>query len=124
MFRKVIIGATLSVALLGCEGADQSFEMDSSQTRNRGGEQEVYFDVRGNQPEPNLSKSAPAPGEAVENPTMQSFLAYRYNYGFALPAKEVAPTMSTRRSGYGQNPNGLKHLRIIFNPVLKKPRGI
>lgn len=35
--------------------------------------------------------SAP-PGEATENPTSQSFLAYLYTYGFALPSKAVAPT--------------------------------
>ena len=36
---------------------------------------------------------APAPSnQANENPTAQSFLAYRYNYGFQLPAKSVAAT--------------------------------
>lgn len=34
----------------------------------------------------------PAPGEAAGNPSAQSFLAYRYNYSFALPVKAVAPT--------------------------------
>lgn len=38
---------------------------------------------------------APAPPgqpQSSENPSAQSFLAYRYNYGFALPVKAVAST--------------------------------
>lgn len=39
------------------------------------------------------STSAPtATRQNTENPTSQSFLAYRYNYGFQLPAKSVAAT--------------------------------
>ncbi len=42
-----------------------------------------------------MKQAAPAPppnGNSVDNPTSQSFLAYRYNYGFSLPAKSVAAT--------------------------------
>ena len=40
-----------------------------------------------------VASPAPPPnGQANENPTSQSFLAYRYNYGFQLPAKSVAAT--------------------------------
>lgn len=36
---------------------------------------------------------APSPGQpAAENPTSQSYLAYRYTYGFSLPVKAVAAT--------------------------------
>lgn len=40
-------------------------------------------------------KASPAPrpqDQTSSNPTSQSFLAYRYNYGFELPSKTVAPT--------------------------------
>ncbi len=40
-------------------------------------------------------QAAPAPqqpGQATQNPTSQSYLAYRYNYGFSLPVKAVAAT--------------------------------
>lgn len=38
-------------------------------------------------------QSAPQqPAQANANPSAQSYLAYRYNYGFALPASAVAPT--------------------------------
>lgn len=37
------------------------------------------------------SASKPAP-QTSNNPTNQSYLAYRYNYGFELPAKSVAAT--------------------------------
>lgn len=36
---------------------------------------------------------APRPGgNPAKQPSVQSYLAYRYNYGFSLPAKAVAPT--------------------------------
>ena len=42
-----------------------------------------------------LTASTPVPPpnpESQDNPSSQSFLAYRYNYGFSLPAKSVAAT--------------------------------
>jgi len=40
-----------------------------------------------------VASPAPRPrGQANDNPSSQSFLAYRYNYGFRLPAKSVAGT--------------------------------
>lgn len=42
-----------------------------------------------------MRAASPAPpprGQNSQNPTAQSFLAYRYNYGFQLPAKSVAAT--------------------------------
>lgn len=40
-----------------------------------------------------VQKTSASPGsQNNENPTSQSFLAYRYNYGFQLPAKSVAAT--------------------------------
>lgn len=40
-----------------------------------------------------VASPAPPPrGQANNNPTSKSFLAYRYNYGFRLPAKSVAVT--------------------------------
>lgn len=38
------------------------------------------------------SKPAPPPADQTGNPTSQSFLAYRYNYAYALPANSVAAT--------------------------------
>jgi len=38
------------------------------------------------------SPAPPPQGKTSDNPTSQSFLAYRYNYGFQLPAKSVAAT--------------------------------
>lgn len=36
--------------------------------------------------------SAPPQGSSQDNPTAQSFLAYRYDYSFSLPVKSVAST--------------------------------
>ena len=38
------------------------------------------------------SPAPPPPNQTNDNPSSQSFLAYRYNYGFSLPAKSVAAT--------------------------------
>lgn len=41
------------------------------------------------------SQPAPPPTNTAENPTNQSFLAYRYNYSFSLPVKSVESTMQS-----------------------------
>ncbi len=45
---------------------------------------------------PSTRKANPAPADMDEAPdTIQKYLAYRYDYGFALPAKLVAPTVQS-----------------------------
>jgi len=41
------------------------------------------------------SPASPPRGHSNDNPTSQSFLAYRYSYGFRLPAKSVATTSNS-----------------------------
>ncbi|WP_409433337.1 DUF4349 domain-containing protein [Litorimonas sp. RW-G-Af-16] len=51
--------------------------------------------IMGSEADMEYMGDAPAPApQASENPSAQSFLAYRYGYGFALPAKAVSPTMN------------------------------
>ncbi len=42
--------------------------------------------------EPVPPPNSPRNPQSQDNPSSQSFLAYRYNYGFSLPAKSVAAT--------------------------------
>lgn len=89
---KRLIGALALISLAACDGGPayhESAEMAPNVAADFSVEQESarsgYMDK---------VAPAPPPGSAPdENPSSQSFLAYRYNYSFALPVKSVQPTM-------------------------------
>jgi hypothetical protein len=83
--KRALIGLS-ALAVIGCEGA-QNYET-------------AEYGAVAPSPEPVImadsfqeKRAAPArEPSSSNNPTAQSFLAYRYNYGFELPAKAVAGT--------------------------------
>jgi len=89
---KLSLMAIMSMALLAGCGDAGSGGIASEAEYN-----ESFADMAASPPPPAVSKQmasraqepAPQP-DAVGNPSFQSFLAYRYNYAFALPAKAVA----------------------------------
>jgi len=84
--KKILLISTL---LLTACGNQQSIVTDSASM-----EQSTIEMVQADMGT-SMKQAAPAPpltrGE-VQNSSSQSFLAYRYNYGFQLPAKSVAAT--------------------------------
>ncbi len=90
MQRNLIIVAMLALAACNEGGSGSSyndgFENQSAPMAVTESDMSGFMEMK---------QAAPAPppnGNAVDNPTSQSFLAYRYNYGFSLPAKSVAAT--------------------------------
>lgn len=91
MKNAVWVLATGAALLAGCSG-DKSYESsapapisDVAMERMEMGGAPMKVSADGAQP------TAP-PTETSSNPVSQSFLAYRYTYGFSLPAKAVAGT--------------------------------
>jgi len=81
----------ITLMTAGCNQLDGQFEVKDSMVGSAPvvvQEAQTYIDG-------SVERVAPAKARNVqnsENPTSQSFLAYRYNYGFQLPAKSVAVT--------------------------------
>jgi len=88
---KQLWGLTFAVALT-VTGCNQTGNYEGNESMHAPAPaMEIQADSMGGM----NAKAAPAPpppGQSVENPSSQSFLAYRYNYGFSLPAKNVAST--------------------------------
>lgn len=91
---KLVSGAALAALLSACgnettTGASDGYMADT--VYNESAEMMAP-------PAPTIAKQsasrpqAPLDVDAPGNPSAQSFLAYRYNYAFALPAKSVAAT--------------------------------
>jgi len=90
--KYLLVTVTSTALLAGCENTDQS-EIAYDQEYNES-------DMAMAPPAPTASKQmssrpqepAPQQPDATGNASIQSFLAYRYNYAFALPARSVAGT--------------------------------
>jgi hypothetical protein len=82
--KRALIGLA-ALAVIGCEGA-QNYEMAEYGAAPPPAPVAMADSFQ-------EKRTAPAPEpSSSNNPTAQSFLAYRYNYGFELPAKAVAGT--------------------------------
>ena len=84
--KRLILASTL--LLTACEGSQGLMEGSSAPMMAPPSPQIQRAESMDMAP----AKTASPSGQSTENPTSQSFLAYRYNYGFQLPAKSVAAT--------------------------------
>lgn len=94
--RKLTLPFVISLQALiiaGCNQTGGQFDLKESMDSTSAvvvQEAQTYMD---GSVERVVSSAPQSPrGQSTENPTSQSFLAYRYNYGFQLPAKSVAAT--------------------------------
>ena len=88
-YRPISILAALT--LVSCNQSSDQFEHKETMGRSAPvvtQEAQTYIDGSVEK----VASPTPPRGQNTENPTSQSFLAYRYNYGFQLPAQSVATT--------------------------------
>ncbi len=94
--KKAILVLGSAVLLTACE-SNERIIADSPYGAPAPMASQMEMDVAAGVAEQSYSKQAdtskPAPEPNSDNPSSQSFLAYRYNYTFALPAKAVKPAM-------------------------------
>ena len=96
MMKKLTLPLILSLTALTITGCNQTAgQFETKQSMDTASsvvvqEAQTYIDGSVER----VASSAPQSprGRNTDNPTSQSFLAYRYNYGFQLPAKSVAAT--------------------------------
>jgi len=87
--KKLII--PLALLLTACGGSNMMLEDNASPQVQRATSMDMAESDGFRQSK--VASPVPPPHEQnTDNPTSQSFLAYRYNYGFQLPAKSVAAT--------------------------------
>ncbi len=91
MMHKLILISLSVLAIAGCRNSDRNYSNESmpAPQMEMADQHQSFSKVASGGA---VDTSPRQPRTQNDNPSSQSFMAYRYNYGFTLPAKNVAKT--------------------------------
>ena len=95
IMKKFLLISTLLLTACGGQPhivTDSESSIDTRVVQDSGKERVQIDSIQYYKASSSPSSTPPSNPQSQQNPTSQSYLAYRYNYGFQLPAKSVAAT--------------------------------